>query len=510
MHLRPLSPLLRLTLAVASICGLLVLLADALLGAFPSRTEQTLALRRQMAEGLAAQSAVLLRANQADSLRSALEDAVARLPQARAAALRRADGQVLVQAGPSQALPATGAEPPSADHLTVPLMADGRAWGRLELAFAPDARPAWRRWLDEPLVATLLLVGLLGSALIGLYLRRALQHLDPAAVIPERVQGAFDVMNDGVAVLDTRGRVLLTNTAFRSLCPDGGGVRVGQPLSTLAWLLPGLPQNPADHPWARTLADGQPVTGHTLALPEPGNTPRHLLVNTMPIQDGAGRVRGCVASFGDLSALHRSNQQLQQAMQALEQSRDEVQRQNQELQRLATSDPLTGALNRRAFNEAFHPAFELARRNGSPLACLVLDIDHFKRVNDSHGHGVGDRVIQETARLLQATVRRMDLVCRYGGEEFVVLLVGLGADEAMALAEQVRQRMAAECGPAVHEVPGLLVTASIGVATLDAHLHLPGLLVDQADQALYLAKRQGRNQVCLARPAAALRHHVPA
>jgi diguanylate cyclase (GGDEF)-like protein len=494
-----LSPLLRLTFAITSICGLMVLLADLLLGAFPGRDLQVMEFRRQVAESLATQAAGLLRAEQDQVLRQTLEDTVARLPGGRSALLRRADGRVLVQAGePAPPSAATAPDKSSLEYIMVPMVSEGQRWGRLEVGFRPPQSSAVIRWLAEPLVSTMLLVSLVGTGVIGLYLRRALQHLDPMAVIPERVQGAFDVMSEGVAVLDAKGRVLLTNKGFRELHPDAAAVGAGQPLSALPWLAKGLPTDPTMHPWATTLKSGQPVTGFALTVPDGASGSRQLLVNTMPISDGSKRVQGCLTSFNDLSELHRSNAALQAAMDELSASRDQVQRQNEELLRIATRDPLTGCLNRRAFNDGFQRLFDVASLKHLALSCLVLDIDHFKRVNDTHGHGIGDRVIQEVARKLSDSARGSDLVCRYGGEEFVLALPGMDTQAASVVAERVRQRIQAECGPAVREVHNLHVTVSIGVASLTYGHGRPSHIIDAADKALYVAKRTGRNRVSLA------------
>jgi len=494
-----LSPLLRLTFAVTSLCGLLVLLADMLLGAFPNREQLLIEQRRQVGESLAVQAATLLRAEQPELLRQTLEDAAARLPDARTVLLRRADGRVLVQAGApldTKASPLSS-EASSVDQIVVPLQANGQRWGRLELLYHGPTGLFGRlaRWLTEPLVATLLLVSVVGTTVIGLYLRRALQHLDPMAVIPERVQGAFDVMNEGVAVLDGQGRLLLANKAFRDLHPDADQAHAGQPLSALPWLVRGLPPEPSRHPWARTLAKGQPLTGLPLEITGADGRTRQLLVNTMPITDGQQRVQGCLTSFTDQTEIHLANTRLHETLTELQASRDQVQRQNEELLRIATRDPLTGCLNRRAFSEAYQTLFETAQRQGTALSCLVFDIDFFKRVNDTWGHGIGDRVIQEAARKLGDCARATDLVCRYGGEEFVMVMPGLDAEGARKVAERVRQRVEREAGPAVREVPDMVVTASIGVAALTPAVLKPSQMIDEADQALYAAKRSGRNRV---------------
>ena len=153
-------------------------------------------------------------------------------------------------------------------------------------------------------------------------------------------------------------------------------------------------------------------------------------------------------------------------------------------------------LNRRAFHAALNEMLASSRASGEALSCVMVDIDHFKSVNDTHGHAIGDRVIQEVAKKLVASARASDLVCRYGGEEFCVVLHGSTLAAAQEFGERVRRRIEAECGMAVREVPGMRVTASLGLAVLsDAQTPAPKL-IDQADQALYRAKRGGRNRVC--------------
>jgi diguanylate cyclase (GGDEF)-like protein len=178
-------------------------------------------------------------------------------------------------------------------------------------------------------------------------------------------------------------------------------------------------------------------------------------------------------------------------------------------QTLTRLDPLTGLFNRRVLVEQAPRLWRQARRDGTRVVALVLDLDHFKRLNDAFGHAAGDAVLQAVAAALSAAVRPSDIVARTGGEELVVLgLVG-DPDEAAHLGERLRAAVAAGRTPEGHAV-----TASIGIALTrpaDGESATDGLwrLVDRADAAMYAAKQQGRDRVvALSVPRA--RGHVPA
>lgn len=176
---------------------------------------------------------------------------------------------------------------------------------------------------------------------------------------------------------------------------------------------------------------------------------------------------------------------------------DELSQTNRELHRLSRHDALTGQLNRRAFDEAYALAWQDALRQPRALSVLMVDIDHFKAVNDQYGHAAGDAILVAIAAAIRGQLRRgSDIVARYGGEEFIVLTVGQEAADTAALAEHIR-RAAAECRVPVAEAPGagLAVTVSVGTCTA---IPTPGdsqVLIERADRALYAAKKAGRNRV---------------
>jgi diguanylate cyclase (GGDEF)-like protein len=176
---------------------------------------------------------------------------------------------------------------------------------------------------------------------------------------------------------------------------------------------------------------------------------------------------------------------------------------HERLKRVGLTDSLTGVNNRRFFDQRLQEEVARALRTTEPLACLFMDVDHFKRVNDDYGHQVGDRVLHVVAGLIREQLRSSDVLGRYGGEEFSALLVNASGESAMEIAERIRAVIAAHPF-ATNEGQPVTVTISIGVATVaeePADVSVESLateLVDQADQAVYTAKRQGRNRVVLA------------
>jgi diguanylate cyclase (GGDEF)-like protein len=163
----------------------------------------------------------------------------------------------------------------------------------------------------------------------------------------------------------------------------------------------------------------------------------------------------------------------------------------EKLIQLARIDSLTGIANRRMFAEALHLAIGRARRSGAPMALAYLDIDHFKRINDTHGHAVGDLVLTEFARRLQANVRATDTVARLSGDEFVIILEDLrSAPEAAAVAAKI---IAAVRAPFATAGLPLAVTTSVGVALYSGASQTQEELLANADSALYAAKHNGRD-----------------
>jgi len=201
--------------------------------------------------------------------------------------------------------------------------------------------------------------------------------------------------------------------------------------------------------------------------------------------------RTCSALVASESALVKDlrerNRSLEQTLDYLRRTREELD--NQEL--LAHTDELTGLYNRRCLNEQLDKFIERASSTGNPLALVLLDLDEFKPVNDTLGHPVGDTVLVDVARLIRSSVRRVDLPCRIGGDEFAVVLVDIDQEQAFRRAETIREAISEGDLPKGHST--IRVTASIGLAP-----YLPddsaADLIKRADDQLYIAKDGGRNR----------------
>jgi diguanylate cyclase (GGDEF)-like protein len=204
-----------------------------------------------------------------------------------------------------------------------------------------------------------------------------------------------------------------------------------------------------------------------------------------------------------LVARLRAAQRVLELHDELERDREQMRRfaadlaiENRRYQQAALTDPLTGFPNRRYVVDRLEQEWASAKRTARPFACLLVDIDHFKRVNDTHGHDVGDVVLKHTAQVLRDTARVHDVISRLGGEEFLVLCPDTGAKGAQACAE--RLRAAVEAASISVGSISCSVTISIGVAVWNKETASSEALVKAADVAVYAAKEGGRNQACYA------------
>lgn len=180
--------------------------------------------------------------------------------------------------------------------------------------------------------------------------------------------------------------------------------------------------------------------------------------------------------------------ELEQVRKELESKQKELLELNETLQRLAITDELTGLHNRRSYSKSLSQNLSLYKRTSNPFSLLMIDIDHFKHINDTYGHLTGDQILKELALILEDQSREYDIVARYGGEEFALILPNTNMDDSIVIAERIRRSIEI----ATWTIPS--VTVSIGIATSMIG-ETKRAIQSRADEALYLSKNKGRNQI---------------
>ena len=268
---------------------------------------------------------------------------------------------------------------------------------------------------------------------------------------------------------------------------------LGKDIAGFDWESHGEAGDCSEQPWVDVLA-GKILSGSvTMRLKNGLNEAYIFTVNASPITATEGKIRGVLITFDDITEVEAKNKELHRTLLSLENSKREITRQNQELQVLAARDPLTGALNRRSLFQGLNTLFTEIQEEGEELSCIMVDIDHFKSVNDQFGHAVGDEVIKLLTHILTECSRSGDLVGRIGGEEFIIVLPETDIKVAARVAE--RMRLAVQEGDVGKFANALRITSSFGIATLSDGADSSLELVDRADKALYAAKENGRNRV---------------
>ena len=492
---KSLSATSRITLSLVSM-ALTTLLGAHLLGLVPSERDAIMRGRSHLCESIAIQFSVFAHRGDHEAMETSLKAIVERNPEVRSVGLRKTDGTLLVASEiHAQTWPASTSGQSTETHMYVPIFQGKERWGTVEVCYTPPAYTGWGGRFMHPLVALCLYYVLVTLIVFGGYLKKVLTQLNPSKVVPQRVRSALDSLSEGLLLLDPQGRIVLANQSFSTTTGCELDDLLGKPASGLRWLDkedPGQASDagpPSAMPWVEVLKDGTPRRGRLLAYQTKTQGDKTFAVSASPICDDAGRRRGAIASFEDVTRLERKKDELSSALQTLRLSTDKIREQNSALERLATRDPLTNCYNRRSFFDQFDAHWNTAQRYNQPLSAIMVDVDHFKSVNDNHGHSVGDQVLQKVAETLQATARECDVVARYGGEEFTVLLPNTDILHGAVCAERFRKALAAM------KFPSLSITASLGVSSISLHPTTPQELLDQADRCLYVAKRSGRNQV---------------
>ena len=490
------SPLIRISWGLVSVVLSAMLIGDAFLHPIPDKRVQLFELRRSLAQSLALQYSALATQEAFDSLQLAMEMLVKQEKEMVYVHLASLSEDYALTAGtppPGMITPEDAFS--TIDFLQVPIFWGEVEWGVLQLQFQPSEPTIIEGVLGNPGVRFAMFIACVSFLGFYLILRRTLRHLDPSNVVPTRVKTALDGLEEGVVLLDTEGNIVLANNAFAKNVGGEPATLLGKPLSQFPWR-GADPDNPQQScPWTQTQATSQAQTDVPLLFTDPKGHQRKLIVNSTPILDDKESARGVLVAFNDVTELDQANEYLMSVLGELHEAKAEVTKQNETLHRLATRDPLTDCLNRRAFFEQLAQTFISAQQEGHNLSCIMLDIDHFKLFNDRYGHAVGDQVICVVVATLMDNLRSEDFVGRYGGEEFCVIFPGVSGIQCAMMAERVRQAIETESGGKIRMTSRIRITASFGVSSLSSGASDLLELIDQADKALYSAKETGRNKV---------------
>jgi len=439
--------------------------------------------RKMLAESIAMHLSTLASIEDEGAINYAVSALVSRNADIQAASLVLTSGVVLAQFGDDHFLQ-TFAPISTLSHVSVPILNDKESWGQLRLVYAP-----MRSILRE--IAGILFF--MGSSLIAftILLHKAFIQLDPNRAVPSRVDTAFNLFVSGVVILDDQLRVIMANQAACDMGSCSRESLLGSSLGAWNWQSEGDWQEP----WTTTLHTGLIVSDQAIRLKQSDDTSRLIMVSCALVGNESENARGVMVTLDDVSSIERKNNELAITLQELRSSQELISAKNKELERLATTDALTGISNRRVLMETLALEFDRAQKQKTPLSCIMTDIDHFKSVNDTYGHGVGDDVICAVADTIKAACDEHQTVGRYGGEEFVVILPGTDTVVAAELAERVRAAIVSLAVGDRLAVPRL--SSSFGVSDMSSGATDGDTLVDLADQALYEAKQNGRNRVCV-------------
>jgi diguanylate cyclase (GGDEF)-like protein len=298
-------------------------------------------------------------------------------------------------------------------------------------------------------------------------------------ILPIAREALVEYLDSGVLVLDVQNRVADMNEAARRILGVKEHVALGSPAERFLSRYPEI--------WA-SCQSLNPLNWTLIQWDD-----QYIELRVGPLYRG-NTFSGRLVVLYDVSEMMRAQIQVQQMNERLTQQLAENEKLQTQLREQAIRDPLTNLYNRRYLEQSLEETLERASQEGSSVSLLALDIDAFKTLNDSHGHGAGDLMLQSLSRLISSCTRSDDVACRLGGDEFVVVLPNMSHSAALKLAEELRATL--EQTDVQYRGATLHSTMSVGVSTYPIHERTVDGLLYMADQALYSAKKVGRNMVC--------------
>lgn len=313
-----------------------------------------------------------------------------------------------------------------------------------------------------------------------------------------RFRTAMNALFEGVMVVDSEGRIQTCNPCGAKLLQLEVSDIVGKSLYAHPWDVTDWDGNPVsvnEFPVIRSLRKGEVVKDAVLSVPLRSGDRRWLSLNSSPltVADG-GEIVAAVVSFSDITESIEADNRIRSQMQHIESmnrllkdNQVQLQQANARLKALAKTDGLTGLMNHRAFQNRLAREVERCNAEGQKLSLLMIDVDDFKRYNDTFGHPAGDEVLSRVSRVLESCAGPTDCVARYGGEEFALVLLGADERRAGEVAERILEAMNEAKWPKAN------VTLSIGISTTSPRQVEGKALIEEADNALYAAKSKGKN-----------------
>lgn len=480
------SPLVRISIGLVMLTCSILLMFE-FMGLVPETKSLELKYRKTLVETLAVQLNSDISADRQDNIYTILKALVTRNDEVISAAVRKVSERSITQFGEHQrnwALKPT--DKSTTSQIQVPIYKNDKRWATIEVSF--DELPATK----NSFYLLVLFVALSGFFCYLFFLKRTMIELDPSTVVPERVRNALNTLSDGLLIIDNKEQIIFSNDPFLQKSALSSKSVLGKKASSLDWFQHEQRKDVL-LPWL-AIINGEPAsTGSELRLRSKSGKYISYKVNASPIGATGKLARGVLVTFNDITELESKNHELGQMLDKLKLGQKEIAAQNKELQYLATRDPLTGCLNRRSFFDGLRELINEEKKQENSLTCIMLDIDHFKSVNDNYGHALGDKVIKMVAAKLKEISRTNDLVGRYGGEEFCVVLPHTSAEIAAQVAERIRVSIMETVIPVGNSK--LNITSSFGIARWTNSLSNAEALVSRADEALYVAKESGRNRV---------------
>jgi len=294
-----------------------------------------------------------------------------------------------------------------------------------------------------------------------------------------------ELMTDGVLVLDSQNRILDINPAARRLLGLLHQSPVGQPIEKISALLP------------IDVSGYRDATNIQAEITVPDETPRHFDLRIESLLNRRGAPSGRLIVIREITLQKQAEAVILQSNERLQTQLTEIEALHAQLREQALHDPLTGLFNRRHLDDSLKREVHQAGRHGRLLSVMMLEIDSFKTYNDTFGHEAGDEVLRKVAELIQKSTRTGDIACRYGGDEFILIM----PDTNLEAAQQCAERLRTDAEGLNIQYQGLTlpnVTFSIGLAVYPQHAASETLLLQATDKAMYQAKYMGKNQVVVA------------